>query len=344
MQEVSAVFKIVGPNIDRNIITVDRSGLYAGRTSNNDLPLRDKQISRQHFRVLWRDGNFWVEDLDSMNGVFLNTTRIDSQIPMPLTVGDAIRVGPFVLTLERIVRPVSTDTGSGENKDIQSNGDLRRLRQEITPRPGVVEISPVPVYNPTPVSRPSISPHQLDAMMPRVQVRPDRYPDGVDGIPKDRSSWLKYLPGIYSDSAYDQTEFMGRYLLILESLFSPIMWLVDNFDMYLSPETAPEEWLQWMASWFDIELLQHIPQERQRELVGQIGWLFLRRGTRVGLERLLELYFGVTPEIIENVDGHCHFSVRIRLSQSDVEDGAKIAERLVASQAPAFATFALDIS
>lgn len=344
MEETSAVFKITGPELDRNTITVDRSGIIAGRTSNNELPLRDKQISRQHFRILWRDGNFWIEDLDSMNGVFLNGARIDSQIPMPLAVGDSIRAGPFVLTLERIVRPampVTPDTGA---KEIQSNGNLNRLRQEVPVRPGVVESSPATVYSSIPVSRPSISPLQLDAMMPRIKLRPERYPDGIDGIPKDRSTWLQYLPGIFGDPSLDQTEFMGRYLLIFESLLSPIVWMVDNFDLYLSPETAPPVWLQWMASWFDVELLHLIPEERQREILKQMGWLYLRRGTRAGMERLLELYFGVTPEIIENVDGPCRFVVRLALSRSDVDNGQETAERIIASQTPAFATFTLEVT
>ncbi|MEQ8677316.1 MAG: FHA domain-containing protein [Aggregatilineales bacterium] len=344
MEDISAVFKVIGPALDRNTITVDRAGIYAGRTSNNDLPLPDKQISRQHFRILWRDGNFWVEDLDSMNGVFLNGARIDSQIPMPLSVGDSLRAGPFVLTLERVVRPALPTAPDSGGREHQSNGNLNSLRQEVPIRPGVIEASPATVYSSIPVSRPSISPLQLDAMMPRIKPRADRYPDGIEGIPKDRSTWLQYLPGIFADPSLDQTEFMGRYLLIFESLLSPIVWMVDNFDLYLSPETAPEVWLQWMASWFDVELLHLIPEERQREIMKQMGWLYLRRGTRTGMERLLELYFGVSPEILENVDGACRFVVRLPLTRSDVENAHEIAERIIASQTPAFATFTIDVT
>ena len=37
-------------------------------------------------------------------------------------------------------------------------------------------------------------------------------------------------------------------LLIFESMFSPIFWTLDHFDLYLTPELAPEEWLHWMAA------------------------------------------------------------------------------------------------
>src|SRR5690606_38519886 len=79
------------------------------------------------------------------------------------------------------------------------------------------------------------------------------------GVPRDQSNWLKYLPEIFSND-----EFLGRYLLIFESLLSPIMWTVDNFDLFLSPEVAPAQWLQWMTSWFDLLLLPELPIERQR--------------------------------------------------------------------------------
>ena len=159
----------------------------------------------------------------------------------------------------------------------------------------------------------------------------------LPGIPYDRSNWLKYLPAIYSDD-----EFLGRYLLIFESILSPIIWMIDGFDLYLSPDTAPPAWLQWLASWFDILVLPDLPVERQREITRQIGWLFLRRGTPSGLHRLLELYFGVTPEIIENEP--CHFIVRLPLSQGNANLGQEVADRLINSQKPAFASYTLEIT
>lgn len=158
----------------------------------------------------------------------------------------------------------------------------------------------------------------------------------MPGVPYDRSNWLKYLPAIYSED-----EFLGRYLLIFESIFSPLVWYIDNFDLYLSPEIAPPEWLRWMASWFDLLLLPELGIERQRQIVEQIGWLFMRRGTPAGLTRLLELYFGVMPRIVE--DEPCHFTVHLDLSQSQAHFSRDVADRLIASQKPAFASYTLHI-
>jgi phage tail-like protein len=158
----------------------------------------------------------------------------------------------------------------------------------------------------------------------------------MPGVPYDRSNWLKYLPAIYQED-----EFLGRYLLIFESIFSPLIWYIDNFDLYLSPEIAPPEWLRWIAGWFDLLLLPDLEVARQRQIMQQIGWLFMRRGTHAGLIRLLELYFGVTPRIEE--DEPCHFTVHLDLSQSSTRLSRDVADRLIASQKPAFASYTLHI-
>jgi phage tail-like protein len=150
---------------------------------------------------------------------------------------------------------------------------------------------------------------------------------------------MQYLPEVF-----DEFEFMGRFLLIFESVAAPLFWTIDNFDMYLSPEVMPAEWIQWISSWFDLLVLPELPMDKQRRIIEQLGWLFLRRGTPSGLERLLELYFGVTPIIIENQA--CHFTVRLPLSERIEDDGLgrDVADRLINSQRPAFASYTLEIT
>lgn len=290
--EIKALFRISGPDLDTDEIVVGRQGLRAGRGADNSLVLNHREISRQHMRIVWRDDDtYLVEDLNSSNGVYFNETRIPSRVPQELNIGDTIRLGPFTLVLERLVftqRPIS----------------IARSFDGEAPPP-VVYDAEMAVGHPM-------------------------------GVPRDRSSWLQYLPSIYSDD-----EFLGRFLLIFESLLAPVIWTIDNLDMYFSPETAPAEWLRWIGSWFDILIVPDLPEERQREILRQIGWLFMRRGTKAGLERLLELYFGVMPEIIE--DAPCHFVVRLPLSQSSHSLNADLADRLIDSQRPAFASYRLEV-
>lgn len=156
------------------------------------------------------------------------------------------------------------------------------------------------------------------------------------GMPRDASTWMKYLPGIYLDD-----DFLGRYMILAEAMMSPAIWIIDNMDMYYTPEVAPLEWVRWLASIFDIYISAELPAERQRLLFSQAGWLAQRRGTRAGMERLLELYTGVRPEIIEEA---AHFTVRIELSSVETNVTRELLDRLILDNKPAFASYTLEIT
>ena len=291
-EEIRLRLKVSGPGLDRDEMTVGRNGLRAGRSDENSLVLSHREISRQHMRIVWDsdEDKYLVEDLNSSNGVWLNEIRLTPRVPVEIDIGNTIRVGPYLLTVEEFV---------------------------------FTQVAP-PIRPPVP----------SDASLETPLV-PARALEYMPGIPHDASTWMTYLPEIYQ-----QDEFIGRFLLIFESMFAPIVWTVDNFDLYLTPDIAPYEWLSWMAGWFDLLLLEELPIERQRQLMEQIGWLFLRRGTRAGLERLLEIYFGISPEIIET--DPCHFVVVLPLSESETGMSREVALRLIESQRPAFASFDLQ--
>jgi phage tail-like protein len=155
------------------------------------------------------------------------------------------------------------------------------------------------------------------------------------GIPRERSTWLYQLPEVYQVD-----DFLGRFLLILQAIWSPIEWKIDNLDLLLAPATMPQEWRDWFAGWFALDLLQLLPEANQRALIEQLPWLLLRRGTRIGLERLLTLYCGSQPEIIEDRPGH--FTVRMSLSESHLGRGH--IEQVIMWQKPAFASFDLEVT
>ena len=68
-----------------------------GRSSESDLPLADRFLSRRHAR-LFRDGErILLEDLDSHNGTFLNDERV--RVATEVRPGDIIEVSGTMLTL-----------------------------------------------------------------------------------------------------------------------------------------------------------------------------------------------------------------------------------------------------
>ena len=72
-----------------------------GRGPGNDVVLPSPAVSTEHARVVARDGQFWIEDLESTNGVAVNGGRVKVEEPRALTNGDAIRVSDHLLFFHR---------------------------------------------------------------------------------------------------------------------------------------------------------------------------------------------------------------------------------------------------
>ncbi len=69
-----------------------------GRSPGNTLVLADRGISAQHARLVQRRGRWWVEDLGSTNGTWVNGQRVVR--PVPIGPGDILQVARTVLRLE----------------------------------------------------------------------------------------------------------------------------------------------------------------------------------------------------------------------------------------------------
>ena len=76
-----------------------RIGRHVGgkiRWNNLDLSIYDvdqRSISRRHCRVFHKDGLYYIEDLESRNGTWLNGIRLEPKTPRPVTSRDYIQVG-----------------------------------------------------------------------------------------------------------------------------------------------------------------------------------------------------------------------------------------------------------
>jgi phage tail-like protein len=110
-----------------------------------------------------------------------------------------------------------------------------------------------------------------------------------------RGRYLQYLPELY-----ERDEMMGRFLMLFESFWAPIVSQIEVVDCYLEPRTAPSRFLPWLASWLGLELDDRLAQDRQRELIRWAFWLYRRRGTRQALKKYLEIYTGGDVQIVEH--------------------------------------------
>jgi len=70
-----------------------------GRDVNNAIVLEDPFVSSRHAVLSFRGRTWYVEDLGSTNGTYVNGIRIDGAVPVGW--GDELQVGGVRLRLER---------------------------------------------------------------------------------------------------------------------------------------------------------------------------------------------------------------------------------------------------
>ena len=72
----------------------------------SDYGVPAKSISRRHARILRQDSRVVVEDLDSINGTFINGERLDPYLPETLNDGDILQLGRLLIEVKIIkMRP-----------------------------------------------------------------------------------------------------------------------------------------------------------------------------------------------------------------------------------------------
>lgn len=54
-------------------------------------------VGRRHAQLVWKDGQVYIEDLESVNGTAVNRQRVSPHQPQPLNTGDEIRLGKMAL-------------------------------------------------------------------------------------------------------------------------------------------------------------------------------------------------------------------------------------------------------
>jgi hypothetical protein len=74
---------------------LDHDRMTIGRRPDSDVFLDDVTVSRDHALLVKRGGDYYLDDLGSLNGTYVNRHRIESH---RLEDGDELQVGKFKLT------------------------------------------------------------------------------------------------------------------------------------------------------------------------------------------------------------------------------------------------------
>ena len=118
------------PGVPPMAVPVSGKEITFGRSEDNDVVLTAEEVSRYHARIVSKDGRFFIVDLKSLNGTYVNRQRITEQTLRHI---EDIWLGRRCHLLYRddtmfgSLRPVPEEVKDGQNDDLQrSIQDIRR--------------------------------------------------------------------------------------------------------------------------------------------------------------------------------------------------------------------------
>ncbi len=112
-------------------------------------------------------------------------------------------------------------------------------------------------------------------------------------------SLLKYFPEIYRKNTND---FFERYLSIFSSLNKDYQRSVDGACDLIDVDKAPDSMLSLLARWIGLDVEGNfLNNEQLRLLIKNAKYLNQYKGTVNVIEKIVELFLGVKPIIVEQV-------------------------------------------
>jgi pSer/pThr/pTyr-binding forkhead associated (FHA) protein len=120
--------------------------LSIGRSREADIPLLDDRVSRVHCGIRLSGGEFYLKDLKSRNGVFVNGQRVEDTAK--LKPGDRIQIGSTVFVLE-----TATDKEDAAKGLAAVQGDMDDGKGYTTILKEIVEDIPAPAAGEKPAAK-----------------------------------------------------------------------------------------------------------------------------------------------------------------------------------------------
>ena len=105
-------------------IPLTQASFTIGRVPGNDLVLDNLAVSSQHARISLETGKFAVEDLNSLNGTFVNNQRIRKAV---LNSGDQVLIGKHTLIFQEEGGPLPEQLEAAE----QDAALMAKLEQTV---------------------------------------------------------------------------------------------------------------------------------------------------------------------------------------------------------------------
>jgi len=81
---------------------IDKEVVFVGRSTGNDIRIRDDAVSRRHLKIFSVESCYFIEDLKTKNGTMINDEALDAGFARLITENDRIRLGSTVIRLDGI--------------------------------------------------------------------------------------------------------------------------------------------------------------------------------------------------------------------------------------------------
>jgi len=114
-----------------------------------------------------------------------------------------------------------------------------------------------------------------------------------------RLSYLRYLPAVYQEDGPSR-DLLERFLSLPETFMTELDGQIASSPRWLDVDATAGDYLRWLAAWIGVAADPGWPEDKLRSLIKGMPEIHRKRGTKDGLERLIRLYTGEAPIIVEN--------------------------------------------
>ena len=135
---MSEIYIMSGPDKGRSF-DIEGDTIYIGRSPGNNIQIKDKSVSRKHLKIIRRGDKYFVEDLKSKNGTFINGNQISPGDEFEVKEGLPVAIGNILISLgeeyltEELDIPDSVDLSdelSEEDLAVLESTDLSKVLSE----------------------------------------------------------------------------------------------------------------------------------------------------------------------------------------------------------------------
>jgi phage tail-like protein len=186
---------------------------------------------------------------------------------------------------------------------------------------------------------------------------------------------LRLLPAPFQQTAAPDggdaagPSWLALFLQAFQRVLAELEDEIDTVHRSFDPDETRADFLEWLGGWVALSFRADLGEERRREFIRRAVTLYRRRGTRRGLEEVLEVHTGLRGGAVEVNElvasfqlgvssrigadtlfagGAPHFfRVRLRLPTADPDDVRRyreVATAVIEAEKPAHTRYVLDLS